>query len=308
MTKSCLLLLLITFLMNQRPAAQDIQPLYPDKIPNSKSAADEEKTEYEKGRTIIRKISVPTIQYFPAPEKIATGSAVIIFPGGGYWINSMSHEGTDVAKKFNEFGVTAFVVKYRIPDDRTMMNREIGPLQDAQQAIKMVREKAASYHIEPGRIGVLGFSAGGHLASTLGTHFKESQIANEKNTSLRPDFMILVYPVISFQSDIGHQGSREQLIGKNPTKEKIDLYSNEMQITAETPPTILIHASDDDSVLPANSIRFYENLLKNNVRAELHIYQNGGHGFGLDNKTTKEKWLERCKSWMEANEWLTQKH
>ena len=154
-----------------------------------------------------------------------------------------------------------------------MPEKEIGPLQDAQQAIKTVRENAANYHINPQRIGVLGFSAGGHLASTLGTHYKESKVSNEKQTSLRPDFMILIYPVISFQNDIGHRGSRDQLLGKNPTPQKIDLYSNELQITSETPPTFLIHASDDDVVVPANSVRFYENLLKHNVQAELHIYQ-----------------------------------
>ena len=138
---------------------------------------------------------------------------------------------------------------------------------------RSVREKAATYKIDAHRIGVLGFSAGGHLASTLGTHYKESKIPNEKKTNLRPDFMILIYPVISFQNDIGHRGSRDQLLGKNPTPQKIDLYSNELQITAETPPTFLIHASDDDVVVPANSVRFYENLLKHHVQAELHIYQ-----------------------------------
>ena len=218
--------------------------------------------------------------------------------------NSISHEGEDVAKKFNEIGVTAFVVKYRIPDDKTMPDKEIGPLQDAQQAIKIIREKAATYKIDAHRIGVLGFSAGGHLASTSGTHFKESKIPNEKKTDLRPDFMILIYPVISFQNDIGHRGSRDQLLGKNPTPQKIDLYSNELQITAETPPTFLIHASDDDVVVPANSVRFYENLLKHKVQAELHIYQHGGHGFGLNNKTTKDEWFLSCKNWMDSNGWL----
>ena len=283
--------------------AQDM-PLYPSKIPNSKPATDEEKTEQRNGITIVSKISIPTIRYFPSPEKIATGTAVIIFPGGGYGTNSISHEGYDVARKLNEIGVDAFVVKYRIPDDKIMPEKEIGPLQDAQQAIKTVRESAANYHINPLRIGVLGFSAGGHLASTLGTHYKESKVSNEKKTSLRPDFMILIYPVISFQNDIGHRGSRDQLLGKNPAPQKIDLYSNELQITAETPPTFLIHASDDDVVVPANSVRFYENLLKHNVQAELHIYQHGGHGFGLNNITTKDEWFLSCKNWMDSNGWL----
>jgi acetyl esterase/lipase len=290
--------------MNVKLTAQDTSPLYPDVIPNSKKTANEEKTEQWNGLTIIRKISMPTISYFPAPEKTATGSAVIIFPGGGYESNAISHEGYDVAKRFNEIGVTAFVVKYRIPNDNTMPEKEIGPLQDAQMAIKTVREKAAAYKINPQQIGIMGFSAGGHLASTAGTHFKDAKISNEKKTNLRPDFLILVYPVISFQNDICHKGSRNQLLGMEPAGQKIDLYSNELQISPETPPTFLVHASDDDVVVPANSVRFYENLLKNNVKAELHIYQNGGHGFGLNNKTTKDDWFLRCKSWMDANGWL----
>lgn len=297
-------LLLICLLMNIELTAQDTVPLYPGEIPNSKHTAEEEKTDQGDGRTFIRKITIPTISHFPAREENATGSAVIIFPGGGYESNSITHEGYDVAKKFNEIGVTAFVVKYRIPNDKTMPAKEIGPLQDAQMAIKTVRENAASYKVNPQQIGVMGFSAGGHLASTAGTHFKSAKITSEKRIDLRPDFMILVYPVISFQNDIAHKGSRDQLLGKDAPKEKIDLYSNELQITSETPPTFLLHASDDEVVVPANSLRFYENLLKNNVKAELHIYQSGGHGFGLNNNTTNDEWFLRCKSWMEANGWL----
>ncbi|WP_276374192.1 alpha/beta hydrolase [Chryseolinea sp. H1M3-3] len=306
MLKISLTLPLILLLMNTI-FAQDTFPLYKDKIPNSKSTANEEKTEERNGMTIVSKISVPTIRYYPASEKTSTGAAVIIFPGGGYSINAVRHEGYDIAKRFNEVGITAFVVKYRIPEDETMVEKEIGPLQDAQQAIKMVRENAAAYKIDPQRIGVMGFSAGGHLASTIGTHYSELKIENPKNTILRPDFMILIYPVISFQDDIGHRGSRDRLLGKNPTKEKIDFYSNELQITNETPPTFLVHASDDSAVLSINSVRFYENLLKHKVPAELHIYQAGQHGFGLNNKTTKDDWFQRCINWMESNGWLTKK-
>jgi acetyl esterase/lipase len=303
MAKICLALLSLCIFMNQT-IAQDTFPLYKDKIPNSKTTPNDETTEERDGMTIVSKITIPTIRYYPAPEKIATGTSVIIFPGGGYSINAIRHEGYDIAKRFNEIGVTAFVVKYRIPEDETMANKEIGPLQDAQQAIMMVREQAATFKINPGRIGVMGFSAGGHLASTAGTHFKESKVSNEKNTSVRPDFMILIYPVISFQDDIGHRGSRDRLIGKNPSKEKIALYSNELQVTPETPPTFLVHASDDDAVLSANSIKFYESLLKNKVETEMHLYQRGGHGFGLNNKTTKDDWFKRCQHWMDANGWL----
>jgi acetyl esterase/lipase len=302
--KSVCTAIVIIFSMNATLAQQTV-PLYKDKIPNSKPAKNQETSEQnEDDITIISKISIPTISYFPAPPKIATGAAVIIYPGGGYWVNAISHEGNDVAKKFNEIGVTAFVVKYRIPNDETMIEKEIGPLQDAQQAIKLVRENAAVYKIDPKRIGILGFSAGGHLASTAGTHFKSVKIPNEKNTSLRPDFMILIYPVISFQRNISHTGSSDQLLGEKPTKEKIDLYSNELQVTKETPPTFLVHASDDSTVRPENSLVFYQCLIKNNVPAELHIYQSGGHGFGLNNKTTKDAWFDRCKNWMNANQWI----
>lgn len=287
--------------------AQETSPLYLDKIPNSKQAANEEKSEERNGITIVSKISEPTLSYFPAPGQDQTASAVIIFPGGGYAINALSHEGLDVARKFNEIGISAFVVKYRIPDDRTMLNKEIGPLQDAQQAIKVAREQASKYKIDPERIGIMGFSAGGHLASTAGTHFKETHISNEKNTSLRPNFMILIYPVISFQDDIGHRGSRNNLLGNDPSKEKVNLYSNELQVTKETPPSFLVHASDDKTVAVANSIKFYESLVKQNIPAEMHIYQEGGHGFGLNNPTTEDDWFLTCKHWLKANGWLNEK-
>jgi acetyl esterase/lipase len=283
--------------------AQDF-PLYQEKIPNSKVAPNEEKSDQNGENISISKISIPTMRYFPAPQQNFAETAVIIFPGGGYRNNSITHEGYEIAKKFNEIGVSAFVVKYRIPNDDTMVDKTVGPLQDAQQAIKLVREEAAKYKINPSRIGIMGFSAGGHLASTAGTHFKAAKIVNEKNTSLRPDFMILIYPVISFQNDICHQGSKDQLIGKSPSPDKVELYSNELQVTKETPPTFLVHTADDSVVLVENSVRFYESLLKHKVPAELHLYPRGEHGFGLDIKTTKDYWFDRCKNWMDSNGWL----
>lgn len=284
--------------------AQKIIPLYEGEIPNSKAAADEEKFEDTNGIARISKISRPTLSVYLPPQEKSTGAAVIICPGGGYWINAISHEGTDVARKFNEMGVAAFVLKYRIPNDATMINREIGPLQDAQQAIRMVRQRASEWKVKPNRIGIMGFSAGGHLASTAGTHFNNAVIENPGGVSLRPDFLILIYPVISFQDSIGHIGSRDQLIGKKPTAEKINFYSNELQVTKNTPPTFLVHASDDKGVKSENSIVFYQNLIKNKVPAEMHLYQGGGHGFGLNNKTTKDLWMDRCEAWLSMNDWL----
>jgi acetyl esterase/lipase len=284
--------------------SQTILPLYKNDIPNSKPAKDEEKSEQSNGILIISKISKPTISIFPASKAIANGTAVIIYPGGGYSVVAAGHEGSDIAKKFNEIGVTAFVVKYRIPDIETMINPEIGPLQDAQQAIKIVRERAKEYNINPDKIGIMGFSAGGHLASTAGTHFNKAVIENTNNTSLRPDFMLLIYPVISFTDSLTHMGSRDQLIGKTPSAEKIKEYSGELQVTNKTPPSFLVHASDDEAVKPQNSIVFYLALIKNKVPAEMHLYESGGHGFGLNLKNKNEHWMDRCKNWMENSGWL----
>jgi acetyl esterase/lipase len=302
--KKISLTIIICCIMNNLLLSQTVLPLYKDAIPNSKPTKDEETTEYPNGITIISKISRPTLTIFLPDKQIANGTAVVICPGGGYWVTASSHEGTDVAKEFAKMGVAAFVLKYRIPNDATMINREIGPLQDAQQAIKLVRDNAKEWNVNPGRIGIMGFSAGGHLASTAGTHYNDIVIPNAEKTSLRPDFMILIYPVISFDDSIGHIGSRDQLIGKTPTAEKIKQYSNELQVTSQTPPTFLVHASDDDAVNPQNSIRFYEALVQHKVPAELHIYQSGGHGFGMKQKSKNELWMERCKNWMEVNGWL----
>lgn len=288
--------------------AQTVLPLYGNEpIKNSKPSKDEEKSEWQNGILIISKISRPTLSvYLPSKEK-ANGAAVLICPGGGYSIVAASHEGSDVAKKFNEMGIAAFVLKYRIPDTATMMDKEIGPLQDAQQAMKIIRMRAKEWGIDTGRVGIMGFSAGGHLASTEGTHYHHVVIDNKENVNLRPNFMMLIYPVISFQDSIGHIGSRDNLIGKNPSQEKKDEYSNELQVTDETPPTFLVQASDDDVVNPKNSIVFYLALLKHNIPAELHMYETGGHGFGMNMKRSKEEWMETLKNWMDTNGWLTKK-
>ena len=302
--KYIILLILFSCTMSIHLSSQTVIPLYKDSIPNSRPSKDEEQTTNENGIIIISKISRPTLTIFLPPKASANGTAVIICPGGGYWVNAAGHEGTDVAKEFVAMGVAAFVLKYRIPNDATMINREIGPLQDAQRAIKIVREHAGEWNINPGKIGIMGFSAGGHLASTAGTHFNNVVIPNAEKTSVRPDFMILIYPVISFNDSISHSGSSEQLIGKTPRPEKVKEYSNELQVTNQTPPAFLVHASDDDAVKPANSIVFYEALLKHKIPAELHLYQSGGHGFGMVQKNKNERWMERCRNWMEVNGWM----
>lgn len=299
------LLIAFFFLTMTCTLAQRTFPLYDGPVPNSKPAPDEEvTTQRANGTSMITKISKPTLSVFLPAKENANGTAIVICPGGGYAKNAITHEGIDVAKKFAEMGIAAFVLKYRLPDEATMVNKEIGPLQDAQQAIRIVRLRAAEWNIDPDRVGIIGFSAGGHLASTAGTHFDKAVIPDASTLNLRPDFMILIYPVISFQDRIGHMGSRNQLIGQTPSPEKVTLYSNELQVNENTPPTFLVHASDDKVVIPENSILFYQQLVKHNVPAELHIYQKGGHGFGMNNKTTKDQWMERCKNWLDANGWL----
>lgn len=289
-------------------SAQQVVPLYSDEIPNSKPC-DEKDHEFidtswnKSGLLIVDHISKPTLSiYEPAKEK-KTGSAVIICPGGGYGVLAAGHEGADIAKAFNDVGVTAFVLRYRLPKDACMSDKAFVPLMDAQQAIWFVRSHAKQYGVNTDKIGIIGFSAGGHLASTAGTHFTavRKDLAND---NLRPDFMILIYPVISFNDAIGHVGSRDNLLGKNPDKNLVQLFSNELQVTSQTPPTFLVHASDDNGVLPENSIRFYQALLRNKVPAELHLYEHGGHGFGLHNPSTKEDWFKACVEWMTANKFI----
>ena len=276
-------------------------------IPNSRAVADRESIDSSDSpmRYSYYLVSRPTLTVWLPPAGKANGTAVIVCPGGGYLHLAMTHEGTDVARMLNELGVTAFVLKYRLPNDETMTDKTIGPLQDAQRAIQLVRERAGEWGVNPARIGILGFSAGGHLASTAGTHFNKHYIDNPHKTSLRPDFMVLLYPVISFSDSIAHRGSRDNLIGLHPSAALIREYSNELQVTGETPPAFLVHAGDDRIVPVANSLHFYEALQSNGVPAELHIYPKGGHGYGLYNSTSKDQWPDRLRNWMDTNGWLS---
>ena len=308
MKKAFTIFLLLLFL-NVSMKAQKLIPLYDGAVPNAKPCDVNQKeiidTTWSKtGILIVSGITTPTITVFEAPKEKRNGSAVLIIPGGGYGIVAAGHEGNDFAKAFNEQGITAFVLRYRLPNDACMENKSYVPLMDAQQALYFIRKNAKQYGIDENKVGVLGFSAGGHLASTVGTHFNDAVRKELASSNLRPDFLILGYPVISFKDSITHIGSRDNLINKNPDQKLVQYFSNEEQVTAKTPPTFLVHASDDGAVKVANSIKFYEALIKNNVPAEMHIYEKGGHGFGMNNPTTQDKWFERCLNWMRANKWL----
>ncbi|GAB2773039.1 alpha/beta hydrolase [Rhabdobacter roseus] len=273
--------------------AQREFPLYNGPVPNSLSVPNEE---VDNGKGVVSKVSIPTLTAFLPPKEKANGAAVIVCPGGGYGVLVIEREGYAIARAFAEMGVAAFVLKYRLPSPGTMANTAIGPLQDAQQAIRTVRQRAAEWNVDPQKIGIMGFSAGGHLAATAGTHFKVPLIDNPEKTSLRPDFLILVYPVISFQESLSHGGSRSNLLGTSASREAIDLYSNELQVDAQTPPAFLTHASDDSKVPVANSLVFYQALLRHQVPAEMHIYAKGEHGYG---KTPAfEEWFGRCRRWL----------
>ncbi|HEX9956082.1 MAG TPA: alpha/beta hydrolase, partial [Fibrella sp.] len=230
------------------------------------------------------------------------GSAVIICPGGGYYFESTLAEGTRIAEAFTKQGVTAFVLKYRLPSDSIMRNKSIGPLQDAQQAIKLVRDQASEWKIDAKKVGLMGFSAGGHLAATAGTHFTTAYIPNQAATNLRPDFLILIYPVISMTETLAHEGSKDLLLGPTPTQENVRLFSNEQQVTAQTPPTWLTHTGDDTVVPVDNSIQFYQALVRNKVPAEMHLYPAGNHGFVLKQPT--DEWMQPLFAWMKKNGWL----
>ncbi|WP_045688959.1 alpha/beta hydrolase [Hymenobacter sp. AT01-02] len=289
-----------SFLMAQ---TQPVIPLYSGPIPASKASKVQEVVDKQANGSIrIAQVIQPTLTVYK-PAK-ANGTAIIICPGGGYARLAIDHEGYDVAKRLNEMGVTAFVLKYRLPNDQSQVDKSIAPLLDAQQAIRMVRQRATEFGINAARVGLMGFSAGGHLASTAGTHFAKPAGATNDNTSVRPDFLMLLYPVISFSDTLMHAGSRANLIGEKPSVGQIRLYSNELQVSAQTPPTFLVHAADDQTVKVQNSLAFYEACLHHQVPAEMHLYPQGGHGFGMLNKTTKDNWTDRLQNWLDAGGWL----
>ncbi|WP_440703350.1 alpha/beta hydrolase [Dyadobacter sp. 22481] len=275
--------------------------LWPEgKIPNFKTSDIEEKSVTDaQGILRISGVTVPTIAAYIVPKEKATGAAVMICPGGGYGILAASHEGSDFAKWFNDRGISAFVLKYRLPNEKAMAHQHEVPLMDAMQGMKLIRQNATKWGIDVNKIGVMGFSAGGHLAATLSTHHNMGEKASADG---KPNFSILIYPVISFQPAISHGGSRDNLLGPEKSDELIKYYSNELQVSDQTPPAFLVHAMDDTGVPVENSIEYYLALKKKKIPAEMHLYPKGGHGYGMrtEGKGSLANWPAAMEGWLKA--------
>ncbi len=285
--------------------APEIIPLWPvGNVPNAlttpESATITEKSVMEGGILRLSDVQVPTLTlYRPAPGKrpAKPGKAVMICPGGGYWILASGHEGADMARWFTDRGITAFVLKYRLPDSRLQTSPHEVPLMDAMQGMKLIRQRAAALQLDPTQVGVMGFSAGGHLAATLAT---QTSHGPKTDPRARPDFTILIYPVITF-GDKTHPGSREKLLGTLATDSSLaERFSAEKQVSAATPPAFLVHSMDDTGVPVENSIGYYLACLRHGVKAEMHLYPTGGHGYGLRTTPTEtvSQWPTPLEAWL----------
>ena len=277
-------------------------PLWENGVPSCQNEQEMEVRNDERIGRVISKVNQPTLELFLPSESQSNGTGVVICPGGGYTILAYDWEGTSMAKWLNTLGVSAFVLRYRLPRWESEECRDQVALADAQRAIRLVRSKASEWKVNPEKIGIMGFSAGGHLASTAGTHYDRGNPQSNdpiEKQSCRPDFMILMYPVVTMDSNYAHMGSRENLIGKNPSPVEVFSFSNEKMITPDTPPTLLIHANDDKAVVPENSVHFYLALRKNGVPAAMHIFDKGEHGFSFGKgKGIVEEWPKLCEGWL----------
>jgi acetyl esterase/lipase len=298
-------MLLASMLLSCTTQAQVI-PLWPENaVPNQ---IENNVQEVHEVTNILRisKVQEPTIEVYLPEKSIATGKAFVIFPGGGYSILAYDWEGTDIAKFLNTHGIAGIVVKYRLPSDATQIDKQNVPLMDAQRAIRLVRSKAKEWNIDENQVGIIGFSAGGHLASTLGTQYKRKvyePIDDVDGLSARPDFMALMYPVITMGENT-HQGSKDNLLGKNPSLELINQYSNQLNIDADTPRTFLVHAIDD-TVVPKENSEYFHALYnaKAKEKSVLFLYDKGGHGFSLaKGQPNLEEWTQRLLEWVNTSE------
>jgi len=285
--------------------SQETIDLWSNGIPNYQET-DQKETQDDGDILWIEKVQKPTLEIYLPTKRNATGSAILICPGGGYQGLAYDWEGTDIAKYLNANGIAAFVLKYRLPKSISSNADHNVPLLDAQRALRLIRHDAEKWGVSKDRIGIIGFSAGGHLASTVGTHFnidKQARSNTIDTISARPDFMALIYPITTMKAAYTHLGSRNLLLGKNPDQELINLYSTELHVDKQTPPTFIVHATDDKDVPVMNSILFYQALLENDVHSEMHIYAQGGHGFALAvGQGHLQSWIDHLIEWVESLE------
>jgi acetyl esterase/lipase len=279
-------------------AAEPVIDIWPEGVPGLRADASAEKVANE----LVSNVHQPTLTYFAAPAARATGAAVIICPGGGYGILAWEKEGVEPARWFNSKGVAAFVLKYRLAE-----YGQPAPLRDVLRATRLVRSRAPEFGIRPDRIGVMGFSAGGHLASCAGTLFDAPEGrtgAALDAVSARPDFLMLIYPVITMKDPYAHAGSRRNLLGPAPAPELIERYSTELQVTRDTPPVFLLTTFEDPVVPAENSLGFYEAMRRAGVPAELHAYEKGPHGFGLrPGSGPVSEWPGLLEQWLRLHGW-----
>lgn len=291
------LALVATLLLVGGQESPPVVPLWPEGVPNAQ--AGEEQIVKER----ISNVHAPTLTFYPAPGSRANRAAVVVCPGGGYRVLAWGHEGVDVARRLNAMGVSAFILKYRLTE-----YGHPAPLQDVLRAIRTVRSRAAEFGVAPDRIGVLGFSAGGHLAASAATLFDAPQGrtgAALDAVSGRPDFAAMIYPVITFKGPHAHAGSRRSLLGEKPSEADVDRLSLELQVTNKTPPAFLVHTSEDKGVPLENSLLFYQAIRSAGGSAELHLYEKGPHGFGLGQGLgPAADWPSRLETWMRAHQWI----
>lgn len=278
--------------------AQQEVLIYENDIVNSRFPGD--KTMGKKvNRGNVPFVGAPSLEIYLSEDTSAEKTGILLIPGGGYSVIVFDGEGVSNAKLLSKKGYNAFVLKYRLPSDSTMIDKSLGPLQDAQQAMLYLRTHAKELGINPNKIGVMGFSAGGHLASTLATHFDPPAIEVPAGMSVRPDFQVLVYPVISMKEELTHGGSKKALLGNSPSEDLILKFSNEMQVNENTPPAYLTHSADDVVVDVDNSIEYFQALRAKKVLVEMHIYPKGNHGFIF----RQPGWINPLFDWLEANGW-----
>lgn len=268
-------------------ADREVIFLWPQGVPESNGITEPEATVNES----VSNVSVPSMRFYPAEASKNTGATILIIPGGGYSREAAGHEGSQFGEWLSSIGINAFVLKYRLPNKHAFI-----PLKDAQQAMRIIRSRAAEWKLNPSKVGVSGFSAGGHLASTLGTHFDKAS---------RPDFMILFYPVVSMQESVTHAGSRENLLGTGYKKDSVNYYSNELQVTKDCPPTLFFLSDDDGAVPPQNSVDMYLALKKFKIPAALYSFPEGGHGWGFRSTFRyHELWKQLYIEWLKERKIL----